>query len=43
MERDRDDDFTVSKRGGDLVCRNLGQRVEIGGQAASYLVGEISL
>lgn len=33
----------ISKRGGDLVCRNLGQRVEIGGQAATYLVREISL
>ena len=33
----------ISKRGGDLVCRNLGLRVEIGGQAATYLVGEISL
>ena len=33
----------ISKRGGDVVCRNLVQRVEIGGQAATYLVGEISL
>lgn len=31
----------ISKRGGELECQNLGQRVEIGGQAVTYLVGEI--
>ena len=31
----------ISKRGGELECQNLGQRVEIGGRAVTYLVGEI--
>ena len=33
----------LSKRGGELVCKDLGARIEIGGQAVTYLVGEISL
>ena len=33
----------LSKRGGELVCKDLGKRVEIGGQAVTYLVGEILL
>lgn len=33
----------LSKRGGELVCKDLGSRIEIGGQAVTYLVGEISL
>lgn len=33
----------LSKRGGELVCTDLGRRIEIGGQAVTYLVGEISL
>jgi len=33
----------ISKRGGELICKDLGERVEIGGKAVSYLVGEISL
>jgi len=33
----------LSKRGGELVCKDLGKRVEIGGRAVTYLVGEISL
>ena len=33
----------LSKRGGDLICRDMGERVEIGGYAVTYLVGEISL
>ena len=33
----------LSRRGGELVCKDLGSRVEIGGQAVTYLVGEISL
>ena len=33
----------ISKRGGDLICTNLGERVEIGGHAVTYLVGEIYL
>jgi len=32
----------ISKRGGELECKFIGQRVEIGGQAVTYLVGEIS-
>jgi len=31
----------VSKRGGVLHCKYLGKRVEIGGKAVTYLVGEI--
>jgi PhzF family phenazine biosynthesis protein len=31
----------LSKRGGTLYCRDLGERVEIGGRAALYLEGEI--
>jgi PhzF family phenazine biosynthesis protein len=33
----------ISRRGGELVCKDLGRRVEIGGRAVTYLVGEISL
>ena len=33
----------ISGRGGDLICRNQGERVEIGGRAVTYLQGEISL
>jgi PhzF family phenazine biosynthesis protein len=31
----------VSKRGGELFCENLGDRVQIGGKAVTYAVGEI--
>ncbi len=33
----------LSKRGGELICRDLGDRVEIGGNAVTYLIGEISV
>lgn len=33
----------ISERGGTLICRHLGERVEIGGQALTYLIGEIFL
>ena len=33
----------ISKRGGELFCRFLGDRVAIGGQAVVYLRGEIEL
>ncbi|MCO6474855.1 MAG: PhzF family phenazine biosynthesis protein, partial [Melioribacteraceae bacterium] len=33
--------FQVSKRGGKLLCRDLGDRTEISGEAALYLKGEI--
>lgn len=33
----------LSKRGGTLYCRHLGSRVEIGGNAALYLEGEIKI
>jgi predicted PhzF superfamily epimerase YddE/YHI9 len=33
----------VSARGGELTCQDAGERVRIGGQAATYLVGEILL
>lgn len=33
----------ISARGGDLICKISGDRVEIGGNAATYLVGEIEV
>ena len=33
----------LSKRGGDLQCEDLGERVKISGKAVPYLVGEIEL
>ena len=33
----------ISKRGGELICTDRGERVEIGGHAVTYLVGEIFL
>ncbi|MEL7268504.1 MAG: PhzF family phenazine biosynthesis protein [Bacteroidota bacterium] len=33
----------LSKRGGDLVCEYLGDRVKISGRAAPYLIGEIEV
>jgi PhzF family phenazine biosynthesis protein len=33
----------ISRRGGELICRDLGDRVEIGGRAITYLIGEISI
>jgi len=33
----------ISKRGGELVCIDNGRRVEIGGQAVTYLIGQIVL
>ncbi|MFD2587901.1 PhzF family phenazine biosynthesis protein [Croceitalea marina] len=33
----------LSKRGGDLVCEYLGERVKIAGKAVPYLIGEINI
>ena len=33
----------LSKRGGDLVCEHLGDRVKISGKAMPYLIGEIEI
>ncbi len=33
----------LSARGGELTCRDCGERVEIGGRAVTYLVGEIEV
>ncbi|MEX0722758.1 MAG: PhzF family phenazine biosynthesis protein [Gracilimonas sp.] len=33
----------ISKRGGDLICRMKGDRVEIAGNALTYLKGEITI
>ena len=33
----------VSERGGTLYCKNLGERVEIGGKAITYLEGTITI
>jgi len=33
----------LSRRGGDLVCEDKGDRVRISGHAVTYLVGEITI
>ncbi len=33
----------LSKRGGELICENLGARIKISGKAVSYLIGEIEV
>ena len=33
----------LSKRGGELHCSNLGDRVIIGGEAVTYMRGELRL
>lgn len=33
----------ISKRGGELFCTDMGERVEIGGKAVTYLEGQISV
>ena len=33
----------ISARGGEMICRLLGDRVSIAGRAALYLSGEITL
>ena len=33
----------ISKRGGVLHCKQLGDRVEIGGKAVTYLIGTINI
>ncbi|MDC6366373.1 MULTISPECIES: PhzF family phenazine biosynthesis protein [Flavobacteriaceae] len=33
----------LSKRGGDLVCEHLGDRVKISGKAVPYLIGQIEI
>ncbi len=35
--------YQLSKRGGELFCRNLGNRVEIAGRAVHYLKGTITI
>jgi len=35
--------YQVSKRGGELLCENLGNRVKISGKAALYLTGNLFL
>ncbi|MEF2146068.1 MAG: PhzF family phenazine biosynthesis protein [Desulfovibrionaceae bacterium] len=35
--------YQASERGGELLCRNLGERVKIAGKAALYLKGKIYL
>jgi hypothetical protein len=35
--------FQVSKRGGELLCTNAGERVRISGKAALYLEGTITI
>ena len=32
----------LSRRGGELICKDLDNRIEIGGRAVTYLVGKIS-
>lgn len=33
----------LSERGGDLICRHRGNRIEIGGEAVTFLEGQITL
>lgn len=33
----------LSARGGDLICRHRGNRIEIGGEAVTYLEGQITI
>lgn len=33
----------LSRRGGELTCQDSGERVAIGGQAVTYLIGEITI
>ena len=33
----------LSSRGGKLACEDLGERIEIGGSAVTYLIGEINI
>ncbi|MFO7617309.1 MAG: PhzF family phenazine biosynthesis protein [Bacteroidales bacterium] len=33
----------LSERGGDLICRNRGNRIEVGGEAVTYLRGEVAI
>jgi predicted PhzF superfamily epimerase YddE/YHI9 len=33
----------ISKRGGELYCRHLGERVRIGGRAMTYYRGELEI
>ncbi len=35
--------FQVSERQGEVFCKDLGERVEISGQAITYLIGEIEI
>jgi predicted PhzF superfamily epimerase YddE/YHI9 len=35
--------FQASKRGGDIVCRLIGDRVELEGSCVFYLEGEVQL
>ena len=41
LKKDTMHAYQLSKRGGELFCRNLGRRVEIGGKAVPYLSGKI--
>jgi len=33
----------LSRRGGELLCTDRGDRIDIGGRAVTYLVGEINI
>ncbi len=43
LEKDELTARQISQRGGDLICRYKGERVEILGEAVTYLIGEFSL
>ncbi len=43
LGKDRLTAHQVSPRGGTLYCRNLAERVEIGGRAVTYMTGEINV
>jgi len=43
LEKDRLKARQLSLRGGDILCLNLGERVEVGGQAITYMIGTVDL
>ncbi len=43
LKKDKLFALQLSRRGGELFCENLGDRVRIGGRAKSYLIGELYL
>ncbi|HBX65202.1 MAG TPA: isomerase, partial [Balneolaceae bacterium] len=43
LKKDKLSARQISKRGGELICEMKGDRVEISGEAVTYMKGEITL